>query len=59
MNGSHPLTQPARSREPSVFWLLAALVGIVLVSAMLATSLGNASQDARAIHLAGARPWIL
>lgn len=58
MNGTHPLTQP-RSRRPSVFWLLAALIGIVLASAALATTLGSAPQESRAILLAGERPWIL
>jgi hypothetical protein len=59
MNGSHFLTQPSRPRRPSVFWLLAALVAIVLASAALATSPGGAPQEGRAIVLAGERPWIL
>jgi Ca2+/H+ antiporter len=59
MNGTHSLDPSSRPRRPSVFWLLAALVGIVLASAALATSLGSAPQDARAILLAGERPWIL
>lgn len=59
MNGTRFPHPSSRSRHPSVFWLLAALVGIVLASAALATSLGSAPPDARAILLAGERAWIL
>ena len=56
MNGTHPLT---RSRWPGVFWMLVALIGIILASAALAAWLGSAPQEASAILLAGERPWIL
>jgi Ca2+/H+ antiporter len=59
MNGTRFPDSSSRSRRPSVVWLLAALVGIVLVSAALATSLGGAPQDARATLLGGERAWIL
>lgn len=59
MNGTHSLDPSSRPRRPSAFWLLAILIGIVLASAVLATTFGGSPQDSRAIILAGERPWIL
>lgn len=55
----HTLPQPPRPRRPGVLWLLAALIGIVLVSASLAAALSGGPREVALAQLAVNCLWIL